>query len=136
MPSIVVMKEKLANPKEWFEKEFQEDGEWETDSFLGGYRLGNIYLKEGEDYTSFEDTEELAFLGWDTESWIKLAAGKELMYGYYSDEQLEAEFVHVRDGKCIRDYRVYDGEVETNVGDTPEFGSWVDVATYVDKYLL
>lgn len=136
MPSIVVMKEKIENPKEWFEKEFQEEGEWETDSILGEYRLGNIYLKEGEDYTSIEDMEELIFLGWDTESWIKVASGKELIYGYYSEEQLEAEFVHIRDGKCIRDYRVYDGEVETKEGNTPKFDSWVDVATYVDKNLL
>lgn len=62
--------------------------------------------------------------------------GQELVYGYYDDGAGNAEFVHIKDGKCIRDYRIYDFELDTDKGVSPEFHDWVDVAEYVDKELL
>lgn len=76
------------------------------------------------------------FYGWSTESWMRLAGEKELIYGYYTEDTLEAEFVHIKNGKCIRDYREYSEEVETDEGDIPKFQNWVDVASYVDGEML
>ena len=48
-----------------------------------------------------------------------------------------AEFIQIKDGKCIREYRVYDGETDTDEGeDIIEFESWIDVASYVDSHML
>ena len=136
MPSIFIIKDKMKNPKEWYDKVMGNQQEWEYDENINQSRAGNVYLVEREDSVAFEDVSDMEFYGWGTESWVKLAAGKELIYGYYSEDMLEAEFVHIKDGKCIRDYRVYDSEVDTDEGDEPEFESWVDVASYVDRHML
>ncbi len=44
------------------------------------------------------------FSYWETAKWLELAEDNEIIYGYYSEDDLSAEFV-----------------------------SWVDVAAYVDK---
>lgn len=136
MPSIFIVKERLENPKEWYDKAMENQKEWEYDEILKGYHTGTVYLLEREDSTAFEDMSETEFFGWSADSWIELAGGKELLYGHYNDSALEAEFVHIKDGKCIREYGEYDGEIDTNEGDEPEFESWVDVASYVDKKML
>lgn len=93
-------------------------------------------MEEREDRVSFEDMSENEFFGWDTSSWITLAGDKELIYGYYSEDNCSAEFVHIRDGACVRDYRIYESEVDTDEGADPSFDGWTDVAEYVDKNLL
>ena len=82
------------------------------------------------------ERSENEFFGWETSAWIALADGKELIYGYYNDEGSNAEFIHIKNGTCIREYREYDFEVDTNEGSTPAFDAWTDVAEYVDQNLL
>lgn len=136
MPSIFIIKSKIENPTEWYDRKFANDIEWEEDEFLESYHAGDIYISVKDEMVSVEDMSELTFLDWDTEAWINLAEGRELMYGYYSEEQLEAEFVHVKDGRCIRNYREYAGEIEADEGDEPHFENWVDVSMYVDEKML
>lgn len=142
MASVFVIKGKVDMPMEWYSREMGIDSPWEFDDILKMYRnlgrFGYVYLKESEDSVSFEDMSENEFFGWETSSWIALAGDKELIYGYYSDDSCSAEFVHIRNGECIRDYRVYDfdGEIDTDESVSPEFDSWIDVAEYVDEKLL
>lgn len=142
MASVFVIKGKMDTPMEWYSREMGNDSPWEFDDILKMYHIsgsfGDVYLKEREDSVSFEDMSENEFFGWETSSWIALAGDKELIYGYYSDDSCSAEFVHIRNGECIRDYRVYDfdGEIDTDEGDSPKFDSWIDVAEYVDKKML
>lgn len=101
------------------------------------YHCGDIYLTVHDNCTSFENFSETEFFGWDTESWIKLAGGKELIFGHYEEDNGNAEFIHIKDNVCVREYRTYDfGEDETDEGDEPVFNSWTDVAAYTDKNLF
>lgn len=136
MASIFVVKGKIETPMEWYARVMKYDSKWEFDGILGFYHLGEVYIKEDSDRVSFEDMSENEFFGWDTSSWIALADGKELMYGYYSDDSGSAEFIHIKNGECIREYRVYDFEVDIDMGSTPGFDNWTDVAKYVDENLL
>lgn len=62
-----------------------------------------------------EDFSGTQLFGWDASSWGELAGQEELIYAYY-DEELNAEFVHVKDGVCVRAYLAYEGEVDTDEG--------------------
>lgn len=126
-----------GDAKEWYAQQASGDVQWEYDDALSCYCCGNIFLKTYDDCASFEDTSETDFFGWGTESWIKLAGGKELIFGHYEEDNGNAEFIHIKDNTCIREYRTYDfGCDETNEGDEPVFNSWTDVAAYTDKNLL
>ena len=137
MASVFIVKEKIENPKEWYDSVMSNQGEWEYDDILKKYHTQSVYLLERADETAFEDMSEEEFFGWGTQSWITLAGGKELVYGYYNDSMRTAEFIQIKNGKCIREYRVYDGETDTDEGEhIIEFESWVDVASYVDSHML
>ncbi len=136
MASIFIIKSKMVDPKEWYDKEMGNDIPWNYDERLKAYRAGEICLSVKNKGVCFEDLSQTEFFGWDTNSWIELSQGNELLYGYYDDDNLEAEFVHIKQGKCIREYREYGGEVETDEGDTPEFEHCMDVAKFVDEEML
>ena len=63
MPSIVVIKSKLENPMEWFSKNMQYDSNWSFDEQLNENHMGQIYMKQSNHTTSFEDLSEEAFFG-------------------------------------------------------------------------
>lgn len=130
-----MIKEKIERPMEWYSAKMKCDESWEFDEQLQAYHMGSIYIKQYDHATSFEDLSEDEFFGWDISSWIALADHKELMYGYYNDSG-SAEFVHVKDGMCIRDYRMYDFELDTDEGTSPEFEDWADVCDFIDDHLL
>lgn len=137
MPSIFIVKEKMENPKEWYDSMMNNREVWKFDDNLNSYHTRSVYLQERVDEVAFEDMSEEEFFGWDTESWVTVAGEKELVYGYYNDSMMTAEFIYIKDGKCIREYRVYDGELDTDEGeDIIGFESWVDVASYVDGHML
>ena len=46
MASILIIKEKIKNPKEWYDKVMQNSAEWEYDEILKSYHVGNVYLTE------------------------------------------------------------------------------------------
>ena len=50
---------------------------------------------------------------------------------------MNAEFIHVKDGICLRAYTQYDGEVDTDKGDDPDTSikDWSDVADYIDEHM-
>ena len=75
-------------------------------------------MKQSDNITSFEDMSEEVFFSCQTSAWIVLANNKELIYSYYNDSG-SAEFVHIKDGMYIRDYRMYDFEFNTDKDDTP-----------------
>ena len=98
MPSIFVLKEKITSPMEWYSRMMKKTAEWEFDNLLETYHLGSVYLFESSNGVSFDDMSEEEFFGWKVSSWIALADGKELIYGYYNEDSGNAEFVHIKNG--------------------------------------
>ena len=88
------------------------------------------------DWTLAEDYSGTQLFGWKVTSWVELAGQDELLYAYY-DEDMNAEFIHVKDGICLRAYKQYDGEVDTDEGDDPDTSikGWSDVADYIDEHM-
>jgi len=66
-----------------------------------------------------EDFSGTQLFGWKISSWVELAGDDELIYAYY-DEDMNAEFVYVKDGVCLRAYQEYEGEVDTDEGENPK----------------
>ena len=139
MPSIIVVKSNISSPSiwtKWFDKAFDNTVAWEYDARMESYHSKDVYLTIREGTIAFEDMTENLFFGWNIEAWFKVAEQKDLTYGYYDMASLNAEFVHIQDGKCIRDCRYYGDEIETDVGDIPAFDDWESVCDYIDDYLL
>ena len=88
-------------------------------------------------WTLVEDYSGTQLFGWGISNWVKLAGEDELIYAYY-DEDMNAEFIHVRDGVCLRVYTQYDGEVDTDEGEDTETSvrKWSDVGNYMDKHMV
>ena len=88
------------------------------------------------DWTLVEDYSGTQLFGWKVSSWVELAGQDELIYAYY-DEDMNAEFIHVKDVVCLRAYMQYDCEVNTDEGDDPDTSikDWSDVADYIDEYM-
>lgn len=93
------------------------------------------FSKRGN-WTLAEDFSGTQLFGWNISSWEKLARNNELIYAYY-DEDLNAEFIHIKDGVCLRVYQEYDGELDTDEGEDPEISisGWSDVANYIDNHM-
>lgn len=138
MAVLLVEKKNITDPMKWFEDTMGFHGEWEKDPYLSGYKITDrdytFYYCDAENYYRFVDYSDYSFVYWDTEAWIELAQDREIIYGYFSDDELSAEFIHIRDGKCIREFREYYDDSDSNVdlGKLPKFDSWVDVASYVE----
>ncbi|MCI8669945.1 MAG: hypothetical protein HFI34_10585 [Lachnospiraceae bacterium] len=134
---LLVRKEKIEDPKQWFSAVFEMEDEWKEDVYLEGFKNDSIYFSESENgnFYRFEDMEESYFVYLETKAWLDIAGEHEIIYGFYSDDNLSAEFIHIKDSKCIREYREYYDDEDGNVdkGTLPEFDSWVDVAGYVDE---
>ncbi len=136
MPSVMILEAKLKNPQEWYDQKLENDIPWEYDEIEESYHSGSVYLSTDKGRTAFEDLSESVFFGWSTEEWKALAGENELLYGSYSEDTIEAEFIHIRDGACVREYREYDGEIEADTGEAPVFEDWADVCAYIDENLL
>ena len=100
------------------------------------YENDDIEFSTREDWTLAQDFSGTQLFGWEVSSWVELAGNDELIYAYY-DENMNAEFVHIKNGICLRVYQEYDGEVDTDEGDDPEISisEWSDVADYIDCLL-
>ena len=118
MASVFVVKGQIENPMEWYSKKMKCDSNWVFDEQLNTYHLGPVYIKQCGNTISFEDMSENEFFEWETSAWITLADNKELVCGFYSDDD-NAEFIHIKDGSCIRDYRMYDFTLDTDEGGYP-----------------
>ena len=100
------------------------------------YENDDIEFSTREDWTLAQDFSGTQLFGWEVSSWVELAGNDELIYAYY-DENMNAEFVHIKNGICLRVYQEYDGEVDTDEGDDPEISisEWSDVADYIDDHM-
>lgn len=100
------------------------------------YENEDIEFSTREDWTLAQDFSGTQLFGWEVSSWVELAGNDELIYAYY-DENMNAEFVHIKNGICLRIYQEYDGEVDTDEGDDPEISisEWSDVADYIDDHM-
>ena len=96
----------------------------------------DVEFSTKEDWTCVQDFSGTQFFGWEISSWVEMAGDNELIYAYY-DENMSAEFVHIKNGACLRAYQEYDGEVDTDEGDDPEISisEWSDVADYIDDHM-
>ena len=97
---------------------------------------GDMEFSQKGDWVLAEDFSGTQLFGWEVSTWLELVGKDELIYAYY-DEELNAEFVHVKDGVCLRAYTQYDGEVDTDKGDDPDTSikDWSDVADYIDEHM-
>lgn len=88
------------------------------------------------DWTLVEDFSGTQFFGWEASAWVDLAGEDELIYAYY-DEDMNAEFIHIKNGICCRVYQEYNGEVDTDEGEDSEtsISGWPDVADYIDEHM-
>ncbi|MDE7414980.1 MAG: hypothetical protein K2N44_01465 [Lachnospiraceae bacterium] len=139
MSVLLVEKTDIPDPMKWFCDTMGFQGEWEKDPHLKGYQFADhgdiFYYCDNGDYYRFEDFSNYNFVYWETKTWLDLAQNREIIYGHFSDDELSAEFIHIKDGKCIREFREYFDDADSNVdlGTLPEFASWVDVASYVEQ---
>ena len=139
MSVLLVEKTNISDPMKWFRDTMGFQGEWQKHPHLEGYTIkehdSEFYYCDTGDYYRFEDFSNFYFEFQETEEWLNIAQGRELFNGYFSDDDLAAEFIHIKNGECIREFREYSDDEEDNVdlGTSPKFDSWVDVASYVDR---
>ena len=88
------------------------------------------------DWTLVEDLSGTQLFGWGVSGWVELAGQDELIYAYY-DEDMNAEFIHIKDGGYLRAFVQYDDEVVTDEGEDPDsaIAEWSDVADYIDEHM-
>lgn len=111
--------------------------EYEWDDIQESLHIGEVYVSEKDGYILFEDMNGEAFFGWKTSSWLAFAGKDELVYAYY-DEDGNAEIVCVKDGLCIRDFRIYDFEIDTDesqINFEYSITDCSDVASFFDENL-
>lgn len=129
MASVIkIGKKNISDPRQWFIENW--DRELESDGYVDE-------LSEKEDYYVFEDFSEETFWYTDTDKWLELAGDSHLIYGSYSEDMLAAEYIEIKDGKLIREFRVYsdDDSDDVDMGEEPAFDDWVDVSVIVDGIL-
>lgn len=120
----------MMDCKVWI-KDFMENVKSRFDEYK------DLKFEKREEWIVVKDLTYLQFLGWDISTWIELAGDNELIYAYY-DDYLNVEFVHIREGHCLRAYMEYENEVDTDEGDNPEISisGWLDVIEYLDKHTV
>lgn len=142
MSVLLIEKKNIAEPMAWFREAAQIAGNWQKDPLLNGYNLvshGDTFYycaaDDTETFFRFEDFSNNYFEFVDTAEMIDIAKGRELIFGYFSDDTCSAEFLHIKGGKCIREFREYSDYPQDNVdlGCEPAFSSWADVASYVER---
>ena len=99
-----------------------------------GYKDMEFFQKG--DWVLAEDFSGTQLFGWEVSSWLELAGENELIYAYY-DEDMNAEFIFVQNGLCMRVYQEDNGEVDTDQGEDPDISvsGWSDVASYMDEHM-
>ena len=98
---------------------------------------GDMEFSQKGDWVLAEDFSGMQLLGWEVSTWLELAGKDELIYAYY-DENMNAEFVFIQNGLCMRAYQEYDGEVDTDQGEDLDvsISGWSDVAEYMDEHMV
>ncbi|WP_072985901.1 hypothetical protein [Clostridium cavendishii] len=118
---------KLMSPKE----------EYEWDDIQKSFHIGEVYISQKDGYILFEDMNGEAFFGWETSLWIDFAGKDEVVYAYY-DEDGNAEVVYIKDEICIRDFRIYEFEIDTDeckINFQYHISNYNDVASFLDENL-
>ena len=98
---------------------------------------GDMEFSQKGDWVLAEDFSGTQLFGWEVSTWLELVGKDELIYAYY-DENMNAEFVFIQNGLCIRAYQEYDGEVDTDQGEDLDvsISGWSDVAEYMDEHMV
>ena len=98
---------------------------------------GDMEFSHKGDWVLAEDFSGTQLFGWEVSTWLELAGKDELIYAYY-DENMNAEFVFIQNGLCMRAYQEYDGEVDTDQGEDLDvsISGWSDVAEYMDEHMV
>ena len=98
---------------------------------------GDMEFSQKGDWVLAEDFSGTQLFGWEVSTWLELAGKDELIYAYY-DENMNAEFVFIQNGLCMRAYQEYDGEVDTDEGEDSDISiaGWTDIADYMDEYMI
>ena len=97
---------------------------------------GDMEFSQKGDWVLAEDFSGTQLFGWEVSTWLELVGKDELIYAYY-DENMNAEFVFIQNGLCMRVYQEYNGEVDTDQGEDPDISvsGWSDVASYMDEHM-
>ena len=98
---------------------------------------GDMEFSQKGDWVLAEDFSGTQLFGWEVSTWLELVGKDELIYAYY-DENMNAEFVFIQNGLCMRAYQEYDGEVDTDEGEDSDISiaGWTDIADYMDEYMI
>ena len=98
---------------------------------------GDMEFSQKGDWVLAEDFSGTQLFGWEVSTWLELVGKDELIYAYY-DENMNAEFVFIQNGLCMRAYQEYDGEVDTDQGEDLDvsISGWSDVAEYMDEHMV
>ena len=98
---------------------------------------GDMEFSQKGDWVLAEDFSGTQLFGWEVSTWLELAGKDELIYAYY-DENMNAEFVFIQNGLCMRAYQEYGGEVDTDQGEDLDvsISGWSDVAEYMDEHMV
>lgn len=98
---------------------------------------GDMEFSQKGDWVLAEDFSGTQLFGWEVSTWLELAGKDELIYAYY-DENMNAEFVFLQNGLCMRAYQEYDGEVDTDQGEDLDvsISGWSDVTEYMDEHMV
>lgn len=132
------IKTALDDAKERFLNFADCDSDYRWDNIQNCFSIGQIYVSERGEFILFEDIDGEAFWGLDIESWLQLAETNELVYACYDESQLNAEFIEIIDGICVQEFRIYEGEIDTDMkleSASRHFAHWIDVASFMDKNL-
>ena len=98
---------------------------------------GDMEFSQKGDWVLAEDFSGTQLFGWEVSTWLELVGKDELIYAYY-DENMNAEFVFIQNGLCMRAYQEYDGEVDTDEGEDSDISiaGWTDIADYMDEHMI
>ena len=98
---------------------------------------GDMEFSQKGDWVLAEDFSGTQLFGWEVSTWLELVGKDELIYAYY-DENMNAEFVFIQNGLCMRAYQEYDCEVDTDEGEDSDISiaGWTDIADYMDEHMI
>lgn len=122
--------------------DMEESKEWLT-NFLSLQSLDElecideIDFKEDDSFTSITDNSGTdIFFGLEINAWYDSLKDGILYYANYDEDNGNVEYIHIEKKEIVRDYRMYDFNVDTNEGSNPSFDDFSDALAYIDDHFL
>ncbi len=99
--------------------------------------IDEIEFNEDDSFTSIIDNSGTdIFFGLDINAWYDSLQDNILYYAHYDEDNGNVEYVHIEKKEIVRDYRMYDFNLDTNEGSNPSFDDFSDALSYIDDHFL